>query len=399
MKQRKKILILGGSYFQIPAIKYAKEAGYYVITCDYLPDSPGHKFSDAYYNISTIEKENVLSLAKRLKVDAVVPYGTEPGAPTAAYISKKMNLPGNDYQGVLTLIEKDKFRAFLKKNNFNTPVANGFENLIDAKHEIKDFKLPVMVKPVDSAASKGVSILRNIDNLKEAFYYALGFSKVKRVIIEEYIERIGPQIHGDAFLVDGKMVFCYLGDTHYDLSINTFIPCATTLPSIHAASVLDKVQDTVQQILTKLNFKQGAVNIEARIDKNDNVFIIEIGPRNGGHIVPQFERHASGFDMIKNTVEVFLGHNISIKKIKKEGFFALYAIHTNLEGSFKKVTYKKQIHSYILEKHIIKNKGDIVKSFSGVNNAVGFIILKFPTFQIMEYIVSNMSEFIEVEFN
>ena len=47
----KKILMLGGSKQQIPAIKKAKEMGYYVITCDYLEDNPGHKFADEFYNV------------------------------------------------------------------------------------------------------------------------------------------------------------------------------------------------------------------------------------------------------------------------------------------------------------------------------------------------------------
>jgi len=53
----KKILMLGGSHFQVPAIKKAVEMGYHVITCDYLPDNPGHKYSHEYHNVSTTDKE------------------------------------------------------------------------------------------------------------------------------------------------------------------------------------------------------------------------------------------------------------------------------------------------------------------------------------------------------
>lgn len=200
-------------------------------------------------------------------------------------------------------------------------------------------------------------------------------------------------------MVDGKIVFCYLGDHHFDNEINSFVPCATTLPSVHSQVVLKKVENIVQEIISKLDFKFGAINVEARIDKHGQVFILEIGPRNGGHLVPHFERYASGFDMIKYTVEVALGHQISIKEINKEGFFALYALHTKNEGLFSRVKYHKQISQYILEKHIIKTEGDEIKTFNGVNNSIGFLIFQFPTVKKMETIINNMKEYIEIELN
>ena len=68
----KKLLILGGTYFQIPAIEYAKSRGYYVITCDYLPNNPGHKLANEYHNVSTTDKEAVLTLAKSLNIDGIL---------------------------------------------------------------------------------------------------------------------------------------------------------------------------------------------------------------------------------------------------------------------------------------------------------------------------------------
>ena len=59
--------MLGGSLYQTYAIKEAKRLGYYVISCDYLPSNPGHKYSDEYHNVSTTDKEAVLKLAKNLK--------------------------------------------------------------------------------------------------------------------------------------------------------------------------------------------------------------------------------------------------------------------------------------------------------------------------------------------
>jgi len=79
--RQKRILFLGASHFQIPPIKYAKQQGHYVITCDYLPENPGHQFADEYHNVSTTDKEAVLKLSEDLGVDGIVAYASDPASP------------------------------------------------------------------------------------------------------------------------------------------------------------------------------------------------------------------------------------------------------------------------------------------------------------------------------
>ena len=92
---RKRILFLGAAPSQIPPIEYAKSQGHYVITCDYLPENPGHKLADESHNVSTTDIEGVLALAEKLKIDGIVAYASDPAAPTAAYVAEKMGLIGN----------------------------------------------------------------------------------------------------------------------------------------------------------------------------------------------------------------------------------------------------------------------------------------------------------------
>ena len=138
----KKILLLGGSYFQVPSVKKTKELGYYTITCDYLPDNPGHKFADEYYNVSTTDKEAVLKLAQELKIDGIVCYASDPAAITAAYVAEKMGLAGQPYKSVEILANKDLFRKFLAENGFNTPRAQGYTKVADVKKDWDLFKIP-----------------------------------------------------------------------------------------------------------------------------------------------------------------------------------------------------------------------------------------------------------------
>src|SRR5579864_6316326 len=108
----KRLLILGGTDYQVMAIRYAKRQGYYVITCDYVPDNPGHRLADEYHNVSTTDQPGVLALVERLRIDGILAYASDPAAPTAAYVAERLGLPGNPYDSVLVLTHKHLFRQF-----------------------------------------------------------------------------------------------------------------------------------------------------------------------------------------------------------------------------------------------------------------------------------------------
>ena len=203
----KKILILAGTHFQIPVIEYARSQGHFVITCDNRPENPGHKLADKYYNVSTTDFESVLEIAKKEKIDGILAYGTDPAAPTAARVAEKMNLPGNRFEPVLTLTDKSKFRKFLSENNFSIPEFGVFDTYSTAFKFYKALKNIVFVKPVDSSGSKGIARLKPGEDLEDAYNYALTFSRKKEVIIEVEVEKKGPNIHGEAFILNGELVF------------------------------------------------------------------------------------------------------------------------------------------------------------------------------------------------
>ena len=120
----RKILMLGGSHFQIPAIKYARDAGYYVITADFLPDNPGHKYSHEYHNVSTVDKEAVLRLTEKISIDGIISYATDASASTAANVAEKMGLAQSKY--IDPILESRKsvsniYTTALKKINGLSP--------------------------------------------------------------------------------------------------------------------------------------------------------------------------------------------------------------------------------------------------------------------------------------
>ena len=220
----KKILFLGGSKQQIPAIQYAKDNGYYSILCDYLSDNPGQFVADKFYCVSTTDMEAILKVAKENSIDGIVAYASDPAALTAAYVGNKLGLPSNPYKSVEILSKKDLFREFLKEHNFNCPLAKSFKSYDEAVKNLDGFKLPIMIKPIDSSGSKGVSRIEYLDSFESAFNLAMDNSREKTVIVEEFIKRSHKEmIGGDAFVVNGIVEFFGLLNSHRDFSINEFV--------------------------------------------------------------------------------------------------------------------------------------------------------------------------------
>ena len=394
---QKRILFLGGSKFQIPPIKYAKEQGHYVITCDYLPENPGHVYADAYYNVSTTDINAVLELARKLRIDGIVAYASDPAAPTQAYVAHEMGLPSNPFESVMILSRKDYFRTFLEKHNFLVPKSESFMTVEDSLSWFNALEKPVIVKPVDSSGSKGVSKVYEAKELFDAFAYALEFSRAKRVVVEEFFARDGYQVAGDGFVVNGKLVFRCWANEHFDKNCNPFVPIGESFPSVMSDYTLGQAELETQRLLDLLGMKHGALNFDFHYNKNGDFSFLELGPRNGGNLIPEVIKYATGVDLVKYTVDSALGFDCSDLKMQEvEGYYSSYMLHATQDGRVKEIWYSDEIKENIVEEHIFVNIGEEVKKFDGSNHTLGTMIMKFHSQEKMLEKMDNMEKYLQV---
>ena len=401
----KKLLMLGGSLYQTFAIKEAKRLGYYVITADYLPSNPGHKFADEYHNVSTIDKEAVLALAQELKIDGIVAYASDPAAPTAAYVAEKMGLPTSPYMSVEILSNKDLFRAYLQEHGFNCPKAMGFVQYEDALAHKDAFSLPVMVKPVDSSGSKGITKLTDWSKLQEAVDEALSYSRGKRFLIEEFIVKKGYQISGDAFSVDGKLVFHCLGNEFYDPSCDKdFAPLGECWPFQMDHKYIEDLEEQLQQLMSSLGMKSNAYNVEAIVGDDDKVYLLELGARSGGSLIPQVVEHATGINMVTWVIQAAAGDPIDLSvldgrtEMPVKGCWSNYMVHSDKTGKFKSIAFEEQFEKahvvdFVNDLHV----GDAIHRFRDAQDCIGELILKYADMDEMFDVIKNIEKYINVE--
>ena len=393
----KKILILGAAHHQCPAIRYAISRNYHVITLDNLPTNPGHKLAKENFNCSTTNKESVLEIAKKNNIDGIVAYASDPAASTAAFVSDHLGLPGNPYESVKVLNNKDQWRRFLSINKFNVPKFLTVNSVCDLKNKLENFDFPVFVKPVDSSGSKGITEITSIQSATKAYNHAKSFSLSGNVIIEEKIYFGNNQIAGDGFIIDKKLKYKCFANENFNNACNGIVPIGQTFPSYLTRNDENFVHQETQRIIDLLNLNFGALNFDFVFDVHGKLYFLELGPRNGGCRIPEVIKYYSGLNMIALTVENAVGNTIqNNQEFLPNGFWASYMIHSKKRGTFHSIDIDKNIKESIVEFEIWASKGDEVFQYDGSNRTLGTCILNFDSQSSMSDFFSDPCKFIKV---
>lgn len=395
----KKLMLLGGIRYLLPVIKAAHEQGYYVITADYLPDNIAHKYSDEYVNVSIVDKEAVLRVAQERKIDGIMSFGVDPGVVSAAYVQEKMGLPSfGPYESVCILQNKDRFRDFLTKHGFNVPKAKGYSNKEDVLLDQEIFDYPVMVKPTDSAGSKGVTKVEGKEQLKDAVECAFNKSISGHVIIEDFIEKQGCSSDTDSFSVDGELRFVSFNAQRFDANAsNPYTPAAYSWPSTFTKEQEKYLTSEIQRLITLLGMKTNIYNIETRIGANGKPYIMELTPRGGGNRLCEMLNYVTGVDMITAMTRYIVGESVPVIAQKPyKGHWAEIILHADKDGLFDHIEIAKNLPAEIIEKDLWVSKGDKVNAFTGANDAIGTLVLKFNNSQELEKYVANQQDWLKV---
>ena len=395
--KQKKLMILGGSRYALPVIEAAHKLGLYVITCDYLPDNYAHRFSDEYCNVSIIDKEATLKAARRLKIDGVVSFACDPGVVTAAYVAEKMGLPNvGPYESVCILQNKGRFRRFLAENGFTVPAARQYRAGEEPDPSL--FHWPVIVKPTDSAGSKGVTRVDRPEDLPAAVAHALDFSHCGEFIVEDFITQKGFSSDTDCFSVNGELRFVSFNNQRFDPDCeNPYAPAGFGWPSSMSEAHQEELKKELQRLLRLLNMRTALYNVECREGTDGRAYLMEVSPRGGGNRLAECLRHATGVDLIEAVVRDAVGLPLNdVEQKPYRGHFAEVILHSERPGIFEALETDPSIADNIVERDLWVSPGDAVGGFSAANESLGTLILRFDSAERLAEVMKNVREYVHI---
>ena len=396
---KKKLMLLGGIRYLLPVIKAAHEQGYYVITCDYLPDNIAHRYSDEYVNVSIIDQEAVLNVAREKEIDGIMSFGVDPGVVSDSYVQNQMGLPSfGPYESVCILQNKDRFRTFLANNGFNVPQAKGYGSVEEALKDTAWIPWPCIVKPTDSAGSKGVTRVDRLEDLEAALTIAQKNSISGRIIVEEFLSPEGCPSDSDSFLLNGELKFVSYSAQRFDSdAANPHTPAAFSWPSTYTHEQESELTSELQRLLTLLNMQTALFNIETRVSKG-KTHIMEVTPRGGGNRLAEMIRYATGVDLITAITRYAVGDSVEVFEQRPyNGHWAEVILHSHAAGEFRGLeTQEAHFHCEIVEKDLWVNPGESISSFRGANDAIGTLIVRFENQSDLNAAMSNISQWVNV---
>lgn len=286
------VLILGAGGGQLPVIRICKKRGFRVIAAGLNVHVEVSAIADKVYIADAKDKETILEIAVKEKIIGILTDQVDVTVKTVAYVSERLGLPTIGYNTAIKFTNKFEMRVAAETLSINQPrfiCISSESELLDAARNIG---FPCIIKPIDSDGSKGVALIRNIDELRQMYHVSASYASLGQVILEQ-------QICGDLYEVQGftqnghYTALCISQETHFDID-GIFVPNTNIYASaIAPESVVEStILDIDKRLIEGLGLPFGISQSEYLHDKDTNqIYLIETAARGGGvyissHLIP-----------------------------------------------------------------------------------------------------------------
>lgn len=297
----KRLLIMGGMRISCEIVRKAKEMGIVTIVADYNPieKSPAKAIADEALNLNITDVDAVVMTIEEKRIDGVLVGFNDMLLPFYAEICQRAGLPcyGTKEQ-FETLIAKDKYKALCRQ--FNVPTIPEYD--IDDT----DIKYPVLVKPVDSSGSRGITICHDRDELVSAVEIGKKASKTGKVLIERYMD--GREVTVFWTFQDGNYYLSALGNRHVKHNQGQDViplPVGYTFPSIFLPKYRKEVEENCKRMFSYLGLKDGMMFMQCKVE-DGTCYVYDLGFRLTGSLEYKIFERVCGYNPLEMMIEFAL---------------------------------------------------------------------------------------------
>lgn len=372
----KKLMIVGASVLQLPAILKAKEMGLHVAVVDFNPQAIGVPYADECYNASTMDEDAVLAAAESYKPDGIMTLATDMPMRGVAKTSDKLHLHSINYETAVKATDKyDMIKAF-KEHNVPSPWFFVVDNLEELKANETNVTFPCIIKPTDNAGSHGVAKVFSFQELIDNYEYAHSCSRHGKVIVEEYLN--GPEVSVEVMVVNGKVNILQITDK-ITTGAPHFVEMGHTQPSRLPSDTQRQIRRVAEAACKSVGLDKGPAHVEMKVTSRGPV-MIELGARMGGdnittHLVPL----STGIDMVGSTIKVALGEEPVITPTLHYGSAIRYfEVPFGTIRAIKGVEDAKKIPG-VKQITFTKEVGEESTPIQCSNDRIGFVIAQGET--------------------
>ncbi len=371
----KKLMILGASILQLPAILKARELGLDTIVVDMNPEAIGFDVEGVQKEvISTIDASAIVEAAKRHQIDGIMTLATDIPMRSVAAVAKEMNLVGIDEDTALKATNKAEMRKALQIGGVPIPKFFKVANKKEYFEAVNQFEVPFIVKPADSSGSRGIFEVIDITDKKlieVAYDYCRPFSRVGDVVVEEYMS--GPEVSVETLSIDGV---CHVIQITDKLTTGAphYVEMGHSQPTRHCKEIAGRIAEVARMANKAIGIKNGPSHTEI-IVTSEGPKIVELGARLGGdnittHLVPL----STGVNMVECCIKIALGEKPDIEQKWDRGSAIRYfKQHVGVVRSIEGIEDAKKIYG-VQQISIVHGVGETVTEIDSSGARMGFVI-------------------------
>lgn len=392
----KKLLILGGSEFQIPLVKRAKSKNIYTIVVDINSDAPAFKYADETHIASVKDIDAICEIASMVRPNGITVGMVDIAIPSYAYATSKLGLPGMSIE--TSKKATDKFEMIKCFEKFEVPHPK-FQYI---SHEsVDDFSLnipyPVIIKPIDMAGSRGIYLVNNDKELKNSIIESSQISDNGNLLVEEYME--GPEVSVEMIVKNGNPYVIQITDKSTSGAPH-FAEIGHIQPSQLSNDIKNKIKTVAIAAAKSIGLVNSLAHAELKIT-NEGPKMVEIGARSGGDgIAEQLIELSTGVSFNEIAIQIAFGEEITFnEKIENKGSCIRFI--EAKEGYFSDVSNIEILKEMdgVVDITIYAKKGQYYSGMKDNSGRIGHIITVAEDGTTAEKICNDVLDKIEVYYS
>jgi biotin carboxylase len=372
IKKETIVMFIGAGIYQFPGIKKAKELGYTAVAMDRDRNAPGLKIADISAVLDVKDIDGAIKLAKKNNIDGVLTIASDIAVPTVAAVAEELNLPGIGREVALAATNKAQMREKLAQYGIPSTTFHKVNTLQQTITWAKKIGFPVVIKPTDSAGSRGVTKVNRIEEIKNAFFLAKSFSIEQCLLVEEYMD--GQEVAVDAFIYKGKLYCMTVSDkirTPPPYLLDTTVIFPTNYPEKMVQEICDITRDAT---FKAVGIDNSPIHVELMMTK-DGPKIVELAARGAGFkVFTDIMRMVTGIDTLDASIRLSLGLKPNLSKtVEKASVLKFFDNKPGLLKNLRGVDEAKKLKG-IVDLEVYIKPGDIIKPLTCGSDRIGHII-------------------------
>lgn len=360
-----RLLIIGASWEQESLILEAKQLGHFIVATHPKLNTTGFRHADAYFVLESRDVKSHLQIAKAYNVEGIVSDNCDFSLYTGAVVAKAFGLKFNSIQSALYSNNKLAQREMCASKGILQPDYQCVRTFEEIETASERMGYPLIVKPVDSRGTFGVTVVSNEDKLASALFDALANSASHTAICEKFI--LGTLVTVDGFIFKN-------GHRSLAVASRTFqegekpVTKEIIYPAQFGIELNARLMENHNEVVTVLGYSLGHTHGEYIVTDEEDIYLVECTNRGGGvytssSIVPSLAEINLNEILINQSLD-----NDSFE-VKGEGpeLMVNSAILTFLDFDVGKVIKSINIEElsaldYVLKYRTIFKRNDMVQS-------------------------------------